>query len=97
MTVNFGSWRPAPRSLKPVGFVLLLVSTATLLTNAYYLRFAEPAVSRTVLALSLFALTGAWFFISSCGLPANREEIAGLFVRARTPLLTLIANKRHRV
>ena len=89
MTINFGSWRPAPRVFKSVGFVLLLLSTASLLTNAYYLRFAEPAVSRSVLALGLFALTGTWFFIGSCGLPANREELAEFFVRARTPLLVL--------
>ena len=89
MTISFGSWRPAPRVFKSVGFVLLLLSTASLLTNAYYLRFAEPAVSRSVLALGLFALTGTWFFIGSCGLPANREELAEFFVRARTPLLVL--------
>ena len=90
MTVNFDPRRPALRAFKPVGFVLLLLSTSTLLTNAYYLRFAEPALSRTVLAVGLFAVTGAWFLIGYCGLPANREELTGLFVRARTPLLLLV-------
>lgn len=84
---GFGSWRPDPRTFKRVGFALLLLSTATFLTNAYYLQFLEPAVSRKELALVVVALTGGWFLVGYLGLPKSRGELVELLGRAKTPLL----------
>ena len=61
---SFGTWRPQERTRRRVGFVFLLLSTATLLTNAYYLQFAEPAVSRKSVAFGILALTALWFLVS---------------------------------
>ncbi len=87
---SFGSWRPEQRTRRRVGFVLLLLSTATLLTNAYYLSFAEPAVSRRSIALGVIALTAVWFLVCYWGLPGNREELIGLLRRAKTPILVIV-------
>ena len=87
---SFGTWRPQERTRRRVGFVFLLLSTATLLTNAYYLQFAEPAVSRKSVAFGILALTALWFLVSYFGLPGNREELIGLLRRAKTPILLLV-------
>ena len=84
---TLGSWRPAERTRRLIGFALLLLSTATLLTNAYYLRFAEPTVSRKAVALGLVVLTALWFLLGRFGLPRNREELRAGFERGRTPIL----------
>lgn len=52
-----------------VGWLLLVASTTTLLTNAYYFQFLEPSVSRKSLALVLIGVTAAWFYISKVGIP----------------------------
>ena len=82
-----GFWHPSKRSRGLVGFALLVVSSATLLTNAYYLQFAEPAVSRKMLAVALFTVTAAWFLAIHYGLPRDRQELVALLRRFQTPLL----------
>ena len=84
---SFGSLRPTERTRRLVGFVLLLLSTATLLTNAYYLQFAEPSLSRKTLAIAVIGLTVAWFLVSYLGLPRNRDELVALLRRGKTPIL----------
>ncbi len=84
---TLGSWRPAERTRRLIGFALLLLSTATLLTNAYYLRFAEPTVSRKAAALGLVVLTAVWFLLGRFGFPRNRQELRAVFERGRTPIL----------
>ena len=84
---SFGSLRPTERTRRLVGFVLLLLSTATLLTNVYYLQFAEPSVSRKTLAAAVIGMTVAWFLVSYLGLPRNRDELVALLRRAKTPIL----------
>ena len=83
---HLGSWKPGERVGRLVGWLLLLLSTATILTNAYYLRFLEPTVSRKVIAFLFVAATGLWFLVWRFGLPRNRTEAGELFRRARTPL-----------
>jgi 4-amino-4-deoxy-L-arabinose transferase-like glycosyltransferase len=70
-----------------VGWLLLLLSTGTLLTNAYYLRFAEPALSRKTLAALLLVATALFFLARRYGLPHSKEELWSLLGRARTPLI----------
>ena len=86
---SFGSWRPEESTRRRVGFVFLLFSTATLLTNAYYLQFAEPALSRKSIAFAILALTAVWFLLSHFGLPRDRAELTGLVRRAKTPILVV--------
>jgi hypothetical protein len=83
---RLGSWQPSGRAAHVAGFLLLFLSTATILTNAYYFQFLEPAISRTTLGVAVVALTGLWFFVRSFGLPRNSEESLDLFRRARTPV-----------
>ena len=70
-----------------MGWVLLMLSTGTLLTNAYYLRFAEPAVSRKTVAAVLLVATALFFLARHYGLPRNREELGAWLGRARVPLV----------
>ena len=87
---SLGSLRPSDRSRRLVGFVLLVASTATFLTNAHYLQFAEPTLSRKTLAAGLVAATIAWFFVAAFGLPRNRHELVALLRRGKTPLLVMV-------
>jgi 4-amino-4-deoxy-L-arabinose transferase-like glycosyltransferase len=84
--VVLGSWRPPERVARLTGWLLLMISTATILTNAYYFQFLEPTISRKTLALPLVAVTGLWFLVWRFGLPRNRTELVELWSRARTPL-----------
>ena len=68
-------------------WVLLLLSTGTLLTNAYYLRFAEPTVSRKTVAAVLLVVTGLFFLARHYGLPRNKDDLAAWLGRARVPLI----------
>lgn len=68
-----------------MGFVLLLATAATILTNAYYLRFLEPAVSRTFLGIAVALVTAGWFALLHFGLPRGRDEVAGAWRRLRVP------------
>ena len=74
-----GSWWPTLR------WLLLVFAVATLLTNAYYLRFLEPLVSRRLLAFLLFGSIGLVFFIERVGLPRTREDILALTRRFAVP------------
>ncbi len=84
---RLGSLKPRERAGRLTGWLLLLLSTATILTNAYYLQFLEPAVSRKTLALLIVAATGIWFLVWRFGLPRDRAEVFELWSRARTPLV----------
>ncbi|HEY7698572.1 MAG TPA: glycosyltransferase family 39 protein [Vicinamibacteria bacterium] len=84
---HLGSWRPGERVGRLTGWLLLLLSTATILTNAYYLRFLEPTVSRKAVAFLIVAATGLWFLVWRFGLPRNRTEAGELWIRARTPVV----------
>lgn len=64
-----------------------MLSTATILTNAYYLQFLEPTLSRKTLALVIVAATGLWFLVGRFGLPRDRAEVVELWSRARTPVV----------
>jgi hypothetical protein len=44
--VGLGSWKPRERAARLGAFVLLVLSTATVLTHAYYLQFLEPGPPR---------------------------------------------------
>jgi 4-amino-4-deoxy-L-arabinose transferase-like glycosyltransferase len=82
-----GSLRPSERVGRIVGFVLLSLSSATILTDAYYLRFLEPSVSRKALAVALVFATALWFLLRHYGLPATAGELRSFWTRARTPVL----------
>ncbi len=84
---RLGSWRPSERVSHLTGFFLLLFSTATILTNAYYLQFLEPALSRRTLGVLIVAATGFWFLLRRFGLPRDRGEALELFRRARTAVV----------
>ena len=53
---------PAPLGHR-IEWFLLLFSTLTILTNAYFLQFAEDAISRKLLAYVAVAATGLWMWI----------------------------------
>src|SRR5262245_49017707 len=84
---RLGSWQPPERVSRLTGFVLLLLSTSTILTNAYYLRFLALALSRKALGALVVAATGLWFLLVHFGLPRNRAEILDLWSRSRTAVL----------
>ncbi len=69
-------------------WVLALAAAATLLTNAYYLRFLEPWVPRTYLAVLLIATA----LVSHLGLtlPRSRVEVQALAQRAAVPALLVL-------
>jgi 4-amino-4-deoxy-L-arabinose transferase-like glycosyltransferase len=83
---QLGSWKPPPRAGRLIGWLLLVLSTATILTNAYYLQFLEPGVSRKTLGILIVAVTGLWFLVWRFGLPRDLGEALELWSRARTPL-----------
>ena len=64
---RLGSWKPGERVGRLTGWLLLVLSTATILTNAYYLQFLEPTLSRKTLGLLIVAVTGLWFLLQGCG------------------------------
>ena len=84
---RLGSWTPGERVGRLTGWLLLLLSTATILTNAYYLQFLEPTLSRKTLGLLIVAATGLWFFVRRFGLPRDGGEAAEVWTRARTPVV----------
>jgi hypothetical protein len=81
---GLGSWKPSERAARLTGFVLLLLSTFAIVTNAYYLRFLEPVVSRKMNGAAIVAATAAWFFVARFGLPRDRAELLELWTRSRT-------------
>ena len=84
---RLGSWKPRERAGRLGGWLLLVLSTATILTNAYYLQFLEPTLSRKTLALGIVAVTGLWFLVGRFGLPRDRTEVLELWARGRTPVV----------
>ncbi len=84
---RLGSWRPRERLGRLGGWLLLVLSTATILTNAYYLQFLEPTLSRKTLALGIVAVTGLWFLVGRFGLPRDRTEVLELWELGRTPVV----------
>jgi len=84
---RLGSWKPRERVGRLGGWLLLVLSTATILTNAYYLQFLEPTLSRKTLALGIVAVTGLWFLVGRFGLPRDRTEVLELWARGRTPVV----------
>ncbi len=83
---QLGLWKPPERIARITRWLLLVLSTFTILTNAYYLQFLEPAVSRNTAAVLLVAITGLWFLVGEFGLPRDRTELLELWSRARTPV-----------
>lgn len=65
--------------------LIFIGAGAILLTNAYYLKFLEPTVSRRALAAALLLLAAVWLLVDHFGPPRAR--------RLRTPalLVTLVA------
>jgi 4-amino-4-deoxy-L-arabinose transferase-like glycosyltransferase len=84
---RLGSWKPRERAGRLGGWLLLVLSTATILTNAYYLQFLEPTLSRKTLALGIVAITALWFLVGRFGLPRERIEVLELWARGRTPVV----------
>lgn len=84
---SWGSRRLDSARGRWVGFALLAATTLTILTNSYFLRFAEPAVPRSRLALGLFAITGTWFLLRHFGIPRGGSEWAAIARRVRVPAL----------
>jgi 4-amino-4-deoxy-L-arabinose transferase-like glycosyltransferase len=81
---QIGSWKPTEPTARLTGWLLLLLTTSTILTNAYYLQFLEPSISRKSLALAIAAATGLWFLAVRFGIPRDRAEAMELWSRART-------------
>ena len=84
---NRDRWFPSGPWMRPVGWLLLVAAVATLLTNAYYLRFLEPVVSRRLLAVCLLGSIGLFFFVARVGLPRTREDVFGIARRLAVPAL----------
>ena len=80
-------WFPREPLARRIQWLLLLLSTFTILTNAYFLRFAEDLVSRKVLAYAVVAVTGAWMFLRRYGAPRSGAQALDLLRRYSTPLL----------
>jgi hypothetical protein len=72
---------PPPRLL----FLLRLAAVATLLTNAYYLRFLEPWVSRGLLG-AIVVVAGLLSFLPLPALPRTPAAAARLIREAAVPL-----------
>jgi hypothetical protein len=51
-----------------------IVAVFTVLTNGYYLRWAEPAISRKSLAVVILALAAVHWAVSYRGFPSGRSE-----------------------
>ncbi len=80
-------WFPREPLGHRIQWLLLLFSAFTILTNAYFLRFAEDAVSRKLLAYAAVAVTGLWMLIRRYGTPRSLAQIARLLRRYSTAIL----------
>jgi len=87
---NRGRWFPSGSWWPIVRWLLLVLVVGTLLTNAYYLRFLEPAVSRRALAVFLFVLVALAFFVARVGLPRTREDMLSIVRRLAVPAALLV-------
>ncbi len=80
-------WFPPEPLGHRIEWFLLLFSTLTILTNAYFLQFAEDAISRKLLAYVAVAATGLWMWIRHYGAPRSFAQIKSLLRRYSTALL----------
>ena len=80
-------WFPREPLGQRIQWLLLLLSTFTILTNAYFLRFAEGGVSRKLLASVILAVTGLWMLIRRYGAPRSVAQVLNLLRRHSTPIL----------
>ena len=70
-------------------FAALAVAVAIVLTDAYYLQFLEPSVSRKVLALALLALCAVAVAFAEWGVPRSGVEWRALARRSAEPVLLI--------
>ena len=70
-----------------IQWLLLLFSTFTILSNAYFLRFAEDAVSRKLLAYIAVAVTGLWMLVRRYGAPRSPAQVMRLLRHYSTAIL----------
>ena len=70
-----------------IQWLLLLLSTFTILTNAYFLQFAEDAFSRKLLAYILLAITAAWMLARRYGVPRTASQVLDSLRRYSVPVL----------
>ena len=66
-------WYPPQRAGQWTAWVTTVAAVFSLLTNGYYVRFLEPAVSRQSLVLLLLCAAGAVHAVRQFGLPSTRE------------------------
>src|SRR5918994_2289185 len=66
-------WRPPTLEHRILRFVTLAAATAIVLTNAYYLRFLEPTISRRWLAAVVVFACALVLALAEWGLPAGRD------------------------
>lgn len=78
-------WFPTGSWWTTLRWLLLVLAVATLLTNAFYLRFLEPVVSRRLLGAALLGSIGLIFFIARVGLPRTRSDVRGVAHRLAVP------------
>lgn len=79
-------WYPPERPGHIVEWLLLLLSVFTLLTNAYYLQFLEPALSRKALAGAVVLITALSMAVRRFGIPVSRSEAMAAIRRYSTVL-----------
>ena len=75
------------RARRLLRFGALAAAAAIILTNAYYLRFLEPSVSRARLAAVVLLACAIVFAATEWGLPRGREEWRAAARRMAAPLL----------
>jgi 4-amino-4-deoxy-L-arabinose transferase-like glycosyltransferase len=80
-------WVPPDRFGHLVQWLLLVLSSGILLTNGYYLKFAEPTVSRRTLSLVVILLTALWIVTRRYGIPRTYAEIVAITRRHAALLL----------
>jgi hypothetical protein len=68
-----------------VRFVALAAATATVLTNAYYLRFLEPRIPRRWIAVLVIALSAATVAVIEWGLPRGAGAWRSVARRSAVP------------
>lgn len=79
-------WFPPERAGHWIEWGLLVAVVATFLTNAHYLRFLEPSISRKAAALGVVAVSGLWMAIRRWGVPRTPRA----WLDALKPYTTLL-------
>ena len=80
-------WPPPPRPRRVLRFGALAAATAVILTNAYYLRFLEPKVSRGRVAALVLIACAIVLAVAEWGLPRGREAWRTVARRSVDPLI----------